>query len=202
MPIPVSVTRKCDHVAGRIDRRLVLCLNGENPSSRHGIAGVGGQVEEDALELTGVHQDRPGARNDAGDKVDGAPNRASQKRCDLPDDFFHVERSELARWSVGHVEQLACQVGSPLGGQLDRLDVLLDTLPMGQVSRIRRDGLRRHGVGHELGIRRDDGHDVVEVVDDSADELVNTLEPTSPVELHVTLLALQEERLPCHSRRL
>ena len=88
MPAPVSVNfRETYRPAGRStpleDRsRAARRLDGQGAAVGHGVAGVGHHVQDDLLQLAGIHLDRqghPGAVQDHLDVfADQAPDHAGQ----------------------------------------------------------------------------------------------------------------------------
>ncbi len=145
----------------------------------HRIACVDRQVHEDLLDLGAVHAHAPGSRIEARHDRDALAEEALEHRLDAEHDRVEVHVGRREHGLAREPQELACELGGPVGRELDRLDLAAGP-----------------ALGSELdfehGGRPDDRREhVVEVMGDPARETADGLE----------LLGLEQLRLEAHPRR-
>ena len=150
----------------RRERRVRVEVAGDDAEFAavgHGIAGVGGEIDQDLLELRRVRDDQPQPgvqrRLDPNVFADGAFEQAAQ----ILDDGVDVDRGGPQHLAAAEGEQLAGQGGGALAGFFDLLEVRVDRL-------VRADLVEQH-----LAVAGDRRQDVIEVVGDSARETADRL---------------------------
>ncbi len=152
----------------RRDVRLVELhvarLDPERPALRHRVARVHGEVHEHLLDLTGVGLHA----SEAGREVLADPHvlaeEAREHRLGVRDDFVQDEDRDPLDLLAAEREELPRQRGRALGGPADLGD-------------LREGGLAQRTLRQELGVAKDRGEEVIEVVCDPAGELADSFHP-------------------------
>src|SRR5207247_1886122 len=139
-------------------------LDPQHAAVRHRIAGIGDEVEEDLLR--GVHI---GAHVGEvvlarGDDLDVGRQDTAQEPGQIADQAAEVDRLELEAGAAGEPEQLLHHHAAPQSRRHHVPQVGLG---------IRLAGRKR--LRDQLGVREDDGEQIVEVVSDAAGELADRL---------------------------
>ena len=131
-PGPLSVDRERDVVPGSERRRNSFLgsdhglLSGgqrDHASLAQRVAGVEGEIDDHALELRGIRDDRRDTVGKLDLDRDVGGQHALQELLNVRDDFVDTEQARIEHLAAAEREQLARQLGRPVGGLRDLVDV-------------------------------------------------------------------------------
>jgi len=130
----------------------------EFPSVGESISGVESEVDEDLFDLGGIDSDQAEVFGEVEFQADFFADEASEEVFDSPDGLIEIEDDGFDSLSASEGEELSGEGGGAVSGILDGFETFLG-------------GGRHPGLGQEhVGVARDDGEEVVEVVGDSSGE--------------------------------
>src|ERR687892_1742453 len=173
------------HPAGPTGReRLVHVgvrrLDDEAPTVRHGVARVHHEVGDHLLELARVGLDAAEVRLDGGDQLDVLADQAPQHPLHVLHDLVQVEDPWLEHLPAAESEELAREVGRPLGRALHLPGVPAPWIVVGESTL------------EEVGVPQDPGQQVVEVVRDAPGETADGFQLLRPEQLLLEPLVLRD----------
>ena len=94
-------------------------LDAESAARGHGVAGVGGEVEQHLLDLDRVREDERHLGVGVEPDDDVLPDKSTQQRHRVARHLGQIERRRVHLRSAAEREQPARQLGRALGGMLD-----------------------------------------------------------------------------------
>ncbi len=162
MPPPLSdtvrtIARPDDRSTAFGDSAGMLAVDSVGLSARgHGVAGMGGKVEQHLLDAVGVHPDRSQGRVEVQPQINGRAEQALEDLGAMEDDVVEVEKDGVQHLLAADGQQLTDQGRQPFAGLLDQRQRFVIGI------------VRPMGVEQEMGITRDDGEEVVKVVSHAA----------------------------------
>ncbi len=158
-------------------------LDGERPALRHRVPGIHDQVDDHLLDLARIGHDLPRvvARDDH--DLDVLADEAPQDGGHAGHQRLEIDGLRLEDLLAAEREQLPGEIGGPLRGGLDQVDVLA------------RGVVGPHPHEEQAAPPADHGQQVVEVVRDPSRELADRLDLLGLGELGLRLLQLRVRRL-------
>src|SRR3990170_4098504 len=145
-------------LAFRVSRR-----EDELPAPGHGVARVQGKVDDHLLELPRIDAHARKVRLELGHELDVLPDYPPQHGLHLANDVVQVEGPRLEHLPAAESEELTRQLPRTRGGPSDLADIAASRVPEVTASE------------QDVGVPRDNRHEVVEVVSDAGGESAHRL---------------------------
>ena len=159
---------------------MVAGLDVQPPALGHRITRVGGQVDQDLLDLPLVHLDPPQLRCAVEHHLDTVGQQLPEERLEFAKHAVHIHNRGLHRLPSAEGEEL-------LGDRRGPIDRLLHVAQiLGARARF-----RRQVAAEQFGVSADDRQQVVEIVRETAGEMADRIQFLRVLQLPLELVAFR-----------